>query len=448
MSGPRSLRWRLLLGGAVGVALAALVAAVLLGAAFQRAGERAVEQRLADDLDRLTAQLERDPDSGAVQPGEGLDDARFDRIFSGWYWSIATAGGVVDSRSSWDQQPLADALAAAGSARRLSTARGPRGQLLRVLAQRVRFARGDAPVALAVAADVSVLQAEATRFRWLVAGSVALIAAVLLAVLQLQVGYGLRPLATVGRTLARIRAGDPVRFQPARLPDEIAPLAGEVNALLDEHARRVERARHAAQDLAHALKTPLAVLSVEAGRAAPDLPAQVLEQVARMRLAVERHLAAGLAVDVRQATAVRPVLETLVALMRRIHAGRALAITIDCDPALRVRIAQDTLEDLLGNLLDNACKWAQGRVRVSAAAAPDAVVLQVEDDGPGLSPEAAGRALGRGVRLDERVAGSGYGLAIVREGIEAHGGTLALERSTALGGLSARLRCPAAPAVD
>ena len=437
-----SLRRRLLLAGALGVAVAAGSAAWLLGEAFSRSAQRGFDRRLEDDLDKLVALAEPDA-TGRVRLAREPADERYDRIFSGWYWAVSQEGATRASRSAWDEAALDPALVSSAPERQFSNVDGPRGQRLRVAAQRVTFSGSGDALAFAVAGDLAPLRDEVRDFRWFAGAAVAVIAAALLAAMGWQVGYGLRPLRRLGDTLERVRAGDEERFDLATLPAEVAPLAAQVNELLDDHARRVQRARHAAQDLAHALKTPLSALALESAARDDDYAARVAVHAARMQAVIARQLAGSFGADTRQRTPVRPVLDALASVMARVHRGR-VQIAVEADPALRFAGSREDLEEMLGNLLDNACKHAASRVRAAAAMHAGGVEIRVEDDGVGLDADQAGRALQRGVRLDERVAGSGLGLAIVQDLAAGYGGTLALERS-ALGGLLATLRF-AAPA--
>jgi signal transduction histidine kinase len=436
-----SLRRRLLAAGAVGVVVAAASAAWLLGAAFERSALRAFDRRLGDDLDTLVALAERGSDGRMGLFREPADE-RYDRIFSGWYWGVSGAGATRASRSAWDEAALDATLAASTAERRFTDVAGPRGQQLRVASQRVVFSGSGDALAFAAAGDLGPLRLEVREFQWLAGLAVAAIAVALLLAMGVQVTFGLRPLRGVRATLERVRAGDEARFDAQGLPTEIAPLASEVNALLDDHARRVQRARHAAQDLAHALKTPLSALVLESAAHETAFAMRVAAHAARMQAVIERQLAGSLGADTRQRAPLREVLESLARVMAQVHGGRA-TLDIDVDAGLVFRGRRDDLEEMLGNLLDNACKWAASRVRVRAQARADGFEVSVEDDGPGIDAAAMPSATRRGVRLGERSGGSGIGLAIVEEIAHAYGGVLTLGHSE-LGGLAATLRFDAA----
>ena len=257
---------------------------------------------------------------------------------------------------------------------------------------------------------------------------------------------GLRPLDELRAKLARVRGGD-ARALDGTYPAEVQPLVDDLNALLVDREEAIGRALKTAGDLAHGLKTPLAVLAHEAERAQraghEELAATIDQQVERMRRQVEYQLAraratasAGAAAGMR--CAVAPSVEGLTRTMFRLHASRGLSIVSDVPPNLAIRGRREDLDEMLGNLLDNACKWARSRVSISASVEGERAIITVDDDGPGLDPSMRGAVLQRGVRADEAAPGSGLGLAIVRDLAELYGGGIALETSPE-GGVRARL---------
>ena len=279
-----------------------------------------------------------------------------------------------------------------------------------------------------------------------------------LAVVALIAGFavvrsGFSPFAELRRRLADVQRGTEKQLR-GNYPAEVQPLVNDLNALLAHRDEAVRRAIAKAGDLAHGLKTPLAVMSQEAERAAAagytDLASTLGEQVERMRRQIEYHLAHARAAAAGSASGARcavagsagPLARTLL----RLHAGRGLTIDVVVPEDHVVRCQREDLDEMLGNLLDNACKWGRARVAVSSLARSDGMVeILVDDDGPGISRAFRDVVLQRGVRADEAAPGSGFGLAIVRELAELYGGAIALDASPA-GGLRARLRLPAAPA--
>ena len=263
-----------------------------------------------------------------------------------------------------------------------------------------------------------------------------------------QVRRGLSPVNRLRERLAAVHHGRDRRVE-GTYPAEVQPLVNDLNALLDHREQAVQRAVARAGDLAHGLKTPLAVLAHEADRAAAagqqQLADAVTVQVERMRRQVESHLAharaaASGATPGAQCQVAESV-EGLARTMLRLHADRGLAVDVRVSRDHLVRCQREDLDEMLGNLLDNACKWGRTRVVVESAAANESIVITVADDGPGLDPSMWDVVLQRGVRADEAAPGSGLGLAIVRDLAELYGGSIALDRSTA-GGLRAALTLP------
>jgi len=265
-----------------------------------------------------------------------------------------------------------------------------------------------------------------------------------------QVRRGLSSVERLRTRLSAVHRGDQSQVTGS-YPSEVQPVVDDLNELLFERERRVQRALTRAGDLAHGLKTPLAVLSRDADQAQAaglvDVAASVAGQVDRMRRQIDYHLAqARAAAAVGAAPSTRtlaaPSVEALVRTLTRLHADRGVVFTVDVQPSHAVKCQQEDLDEMLGNLLDNACKWGRSRVAVTSSATDGSITFVVEDDGPGLEPAVASDVLRRGVRADEQVAGSGLGLAIVHDLAELYGGSIELTRSS-LGGLCARLQLPA-----
>jgi signal transduction histidine kinase len=265
-----------------------------------------------------------------------------------------------------------------------------------------------------------------------------------------QLGLGLSPFQDLRRHLAAVRDGRE-RTVTGDYPAEVQPLVDDLNAWLDQREQAVRRAQTKAGDLAHGLKTPLAVIAQESSRAAAaghaDLAATLDQQVERMRRQIEYHLAharaAASGATLNARSLARESVDGLVRTLHRLHAERGLTIESTVAQHVAVRSQREDLDEMLGNLLDNACKWARGRVAAGATRDGAFVVITVDDDGPGLAPEMREAVLQRGVRADEAAPGSGFGLAIVRDLAELYGGSIALSTSP-LGGLRAELRLPGA----
>jgi signal transduction histidine kinase len=267
----------------------------------------------------------------------------------------------------------------------------------------------------------------------------------------LQVRHGWSPINQLRARLTRLREGRERRLE-GEYPTEVEPLVVDLNALLDQREQRVNRARAKAGDLAHGLKTPLAVLAQEAERAAvagnTDLAATIRQQVDRMRRQVDYQLAQARADASGQAPSSAPVsvqesADALARTLSRLHAERGVNISVDVLPDAKVRVDREDLDEMLGNLLDNACKWARSRACVSAVREGDRIVLMVDDDGPGIEASMRTAVLKRGVRADEIAPGSGLGLSIVQDLADAYGGAVTLEDSPTRG-VRATLTLPSA----
>jgi signal transduction histidine kinase len=257
------------------------------------------------------------------------------------------------------------------------------------------------------------------------------------------------PLRRLRASLSLVREGRSQRIE-GDYPSEVQPLVNDLNALLEDRERAVARALTTAGDLAHGLNTPLAVLAQEAEQTGAaghhDLATTLRQLVERMQRQIDYHLARARATASMGAApglrcSVLPSVEGLVRTMRRLHAGRELTIDTDVSPGHEIRGRREDLDEMLGNLLDNACKWARSRVAISSSLEDARLLISVDDDGPGLAPSMRAQVLQRGVQADQRVRGSGLGLAIVSDLAELYGGSVTLETSP-LGGTRARLQLP------
>lgn len=441
-----SLSLRLVAGALVWLALMLGAGGAVLALAFRDTVEREFSYRLDTMLRAMIAAAEIAPDGtvGWVRP---LGDPRFEQIFSGWYWQVTDPSGrQVRSRSLWDS-----AIASAGSGPGLHLRRidGPKGERLLVAERDLQFPDlggldSGGPVHLLVAGDLREVGEGVRRFDLLLVSALGLLGAGMAIAILIQVRFGLRPLLVLAADLAAVREGERARLT-GRYPREVAPLAEAMNAVLDDDAELIERARTHVGNLAHGLKTPLAVVAAEIeGHADKRV---VAEQVQVMRRLIEHHLGraaavagAGRALGVK--VPVREIAEGLAAVLSRVFAERAIAIDIDVSPDADFRGHREDLEEVLGNLMENACKWASRRVRVAAGGTRDGLILSVEDDGAGISPEQAVEASRRGKRLDEMAPGWGLGLSIVADLVALNAGEMDFSRSAALGGLAVTIRIP------
>ncbi|MBB5754333.1 ATP-binding protein [Prosthecomicrobium pneumaticum] len=451
---PNSLAARLTAGATLWTAVALVVAGVILTSLYRQTVERAFDERLAVYLKTLVGTLAQQEPGRLGDPGN-LGEQRFELVYSGWYWQVERVGGPVVLASESLFTDTLDMTRAQNIERNegvvSATLAGPSGQSLRVLERMIIFDAQNR-FEVIVAGDAGELAEEIASFRTSVVLTLAAFGAGLILSTAIQVRWGLRPLDRVRRGLADLRSGKEHHIE-GPFPAEIEPLAKELNALLDSNREVIERARTHVGNLAHALKTPLSVITNEARATSGPLAQKVAEQAEIMRMQINHHLdrarIAARAQVIGALTEVEPVIARLGRAMNRIYAERGVTVTIEIDKGVKFRGEQQDLEEMAGNLVDNACKWAMTTVSVKAALLgaegdPErALVLWVDDDGPGLTSEQATEVMRRGKRLDESKPGSGLGLSIVAELAQLYRGGFRLDRAP-LGGLRAELKLPAA----
>jgi signal transduction histidine kinase len=443
-----SLRLRLLLAAALSVLAALAFSAFGLTLLFERHVERRVDAELGVFLDQIVAGLDRTAD-GSLALTQEPADPRFEEPLSGLYWQVRSGDAVLASRSLWDatlalpQDELPDKVV------HRHLVPGPGRATLIVLERSVTLPDrlGGGILRAAVAVDAVEITSATRAFAIDLLPYIGVLAVFLIAAAYAQVAVGLRPLAAVRWRLANIRGGRQRRLGQA-FPDEIQPLAGEVDALLDARERQAEKARARAGDLAHGLKTPLQVLAGSVDRLRAKGEEDVAQDIAlvagTMRRHVQRELArARMAAAVPDATAdVGLVVERLLAVVCRTPAGSRLDWAVEIPAGTVARIDGDDLAEALGNLIENAARHARRRVAIRARAQAGPIAVTVADDGGGIPPERLDEALRRGGRLDNLGSGAGLGLAIVQDIAEAWGGQLRLRNGAA--GLEAELSMPAA----
>ncbi|WP_407147300.1 ATP-binding protein [Bradyrhizobium sp. ORS 86] len=453
-----SLATRLFVSATAWVVVILAITGVILSSVYRDATERAFDRRLNLYLRTLIAEVAT-PDEPADRQFQSLGEPLFDLPLSGWYWQITRTdtekGETRASRSLWDKKlPKLEEhgaeLTAAGV--RLGYVDGPEGQSLRMVERPVDLG-ADGKFLVSVAGDATEIFDETRSFDYYLGGTFAALGIVLLLTTIFQVRYGLAPLKRISEAIADIRSGRAERLE-GRFPVEIAPLARETNALIDANREIVERSRTHVGNLAHAIKTPLSVIVNEAGAHADDsFASKVLEQADIMRDQVAHHLerarlAARITI-VSTITDVAPAIEALRRTMEKIYRDRAISIEAKADPAARFRGERQDLEEMVGNLVDNACKWAASQVFIEVTVqapkeqgAGPRLHIVVDDDGRGLSEAERAQVSRRGQRLDESKPGSGLGLSIVTDLAGLYGGNLTL-RSAPIGGLRAELVLPA-----
>ena len=442
-----ALRLRLGLAAAGLIALALVLAGIGLTVIL----DRVLDARTADELDR-TAKLIAGR-VGLAQDGRPTlarepPDPRFATPYGGLYWQVEAGTQVLRSRSLWDRSLDLGRSEAGATTPATVDATGPDGGRLLAVVRPLEIGPPGAETGLrvVVAEDRRSLAASRTTFLRLLVPALAALFVVLTLAMWLFVHRALAPFRLLQADLLAVHTGARTRL-PEHFPDEVRPLVADLNRLLDAQERALVRARDAAADMAHGLKTPLAVLDALARRtrpAEPGLSAEIAEQARAMGGQVERALARAriaATADLRRRTCqIAPVTERLVATMRRLPEGGSLDWAVAVPDTLAYPGEEGDVMELLGNLLDNARKWAHRRVRITGEAGPGWRRLAVEDDGPGMSA-AAIAGIGRGQRWDESRPGTGFGIAIARDVAEAAGAQLDFGRSE-LGGLRAELRWP------
>ncbi|WP_063580129.1 sensor histidine kinase [Achromobacter ruhlandii] len=451
---PGSLRWRMLAGTLAWIAAIVVLAGWGLGNLFRQHITEQLRTELALHMNQLTAAVSVAPD-GRPTVASPLSDPRLEQPLSGLYWQIdrlddsgrVVAAGVARSRSLWDQVL---ALPAVDDADGLYDIAGPENHRLSALTRLLKPEDSDAgSLRLVVAADRAVLAEPIERFDHMLLWSLGALAAGMVVAAVVQVAVGLRPLGRLRRQLAAQQGRNSVRIE-GRFPSEIQPLVDDFNRVLAVNADIVQRARTQAGNLAHAVKTPLTILGNAAAREEGAFARLVREQVAMAQRQIDHHLARARAAAASGTaggrTPLRAPLQALLRVMQRLYAARGLALEMDeFSDRLEFRGEEQDLQEMVGNLLDNACKWAARRVRIGAQAdAPDRLRIVIDDDGPGISEDERERIFERGVRMDEQRPGSGLGLDIVRDLAGTYGGEVSAGQSP-LGGLRVTLILPALP---
>jgi len=484
-----SLAFRLFTTAAAWVLLVLPVAGAIIYSLYRTEVETSFDRRLSV---LLTVILQDGIDHGEDEPGDPKDvgEPLFEITHSGWYWQFRPLDLKPPAPKPPDTTKAPNAKAPPAEPKiprtlksrslanadlplpsdfnidpndreiRWANLEGPLQQWLRVAETNYVFGEGKKArrYSVAVGGTLGEMEASLGSFRTRLSLSLALAGVGLLAVTLFQIRFGLLPLHKVEQGLAAIRSGAAVRLD-AGLPQEIEPLQHELNALLKSNQEIVERARTHVGNLAHALKTPLAVMVNEARDDPSPLARKVAEQAELMHTQVNLYLerarmAARIGV-IGRVTEVGPVAESIIRALERIYRDRQLTFTVDCPAGTRFQGERQDLEEMLGNLLDNAAKWAGSKVLLTAIPIPGAgttsatgvpavpawLQIRVDDDGPGLTPEQLAEPILRGRRLDETKPGSGLGHSIVADLAHTYGGKLELQRAEA-GGLSARLTLP------
>jgi len=444
----RSLTVRVIAFSTLWAVVTLIVIATIISTLYRDASERGFQSLLSAHLFNLIGSVGVS-DAGELTGAPDLGDLRFSDPNSGWYWSVEPVStGVTGAlRSVSMTQPIASPPASQvpfnASYQRNYTTEGIQGEQLEVFENEFELDDQGRIARFRVMGNRTELENEIASFERRLATYLLIFGAGMIAINAVAILIGLQPLGRVRRALALVREGTARRLD-GRFPTEIEPLANETNALIENNKRIVERARTQVGNLAHSLKTPLAVLINEGRAIGGDKGRLIVDQAASMQSQVEYYLQRARVAAQRDSVVYRtPVGATLARIVRVVQKlNPAMQISVSL-PEQEVLFAgeREDLEEISGNLLENAMKWGRSRVAVSVSVGanePEShwLSLAIEDDGPGIPEDRAREAMQRGKRLDETKPGSGLGLAIVSDLVREYQGTLSLERSP-LGGLAA-----------
>lgn len=437
-----------LLMSAVLLSIAALISgSTVLSFVFRTYVVSDVDTRLELFLDTMVGISEISPD-GVVRFTRPLSDQRFSTPYSGLYWQISEQGQeAFRSRSLWDFE-LASQPEHRSFSIKYMEVEGPDGQSLRMAERDIILPEGERIFHYHVAMDTAEINAAIQQFNLWLMGALSVTMLVVTAALVLQVRYGLKPLRRIGQNLSRIRAGKESRIEGS-WPHDLQPLAAEINALMEQNEQLVNRARTHVGNLAHAVKTPLSIIQNDVEGQNDERLVRIRKQTRLIREHVDHHLKRARIAGGGSGAGL-PIHERLSKLVRAIEvmtSDRGIMFSLDCDESLRFDGEKEDFDEVLGNLIDNAGKWAESRVSVTAERVIEPnqrsmMKICVEDDGTGVPESELDTLFERGKRLDELVPGTGLGLAIVRDIVEMYGGQAVLETSE-YGGLAAILRLPA-----
>lgn len=439
----RSLSRRLIMVAMVWIAVSLSAGGIVLSFIFEQTVREAFEENLTAQLRAVMATLGVNDDGRLAVIGP-LEDARYRQVQSGWYWQISGPDNLLlRSRSLWDEALPSVAEARPGVIS-FSDVRGPRDQKLRAASTIMNRPEVQGLLIMA-AVDTAPLDAQVQRFNRIIFAALGTLGFGLAVAVILQVRIGLRPLRRLKKELNAIRDGTQDRLTHDH-PLEIAPLVEAFNEVRAHDQETLAKARREVGNLAHSLKTPLAQMAAKLDEVTANLREQLLRHVNELRSKIDFYAARAATAAARGATArridVQAVIQDIINALRKIHADRPKAAHIQMPAHVCVLAEEEDITEVFGNLLDNAFKWARSRINVSAVASTDGfITVVIEDDGPGVPADKVSDIF-KGQRLDETVPGTGLGLQVVRDIVQAYDGTLTLERSE-LGGLRAAVKLPA-----
>ena len=450
----RSLRARLIIGAAIWIAIGVSAAGIFIAALFRQFATDMVDRDLRTNLEELVMLIDVDAE-GFPHLHRPLSEPLFSQVGSGFSWQVSRSGeSLIKSLSvSTDELPVPTDALGTSELRKL-TLTGQRGPM--IVFERLFLPEGGTPppLRIQIGAESSVVDRLLPTFNIPLTLSLALLAFALIMAAALQVSFGLQPMSRLRRALGAIGSGEAAKL-PGDFPSEVQPLVADLNNLIEINGQMVLRARTQAGNLAHALKTPLAVLMDEAyrleSRGQTESATVILQQSQRMQRQIDYQIARARAAASRSVpgvvASVLPAVSNIITAMKRLYVAKTLRIDVEIDARYVAVCDAMDLNEILANLIDNACKWAAKTVAIRGFVdeSRNRVVIVVEDDGPGLPAQAMDVVFRIGERLDEQVPGSGLGLPIVRDLAQLYGGEIRLENSIK-GGLKAVLKLPQARA--
>ena len=443
-----TLTFRLVVTSVAWVTLTLVIVAVLLTVLFQRHIEEYFDAFMFDHMEESIAAA-RINDQGQLFLTWIPADPRFMNPHSGWYWQIYEEDLLIAGSESLINDTIDFVLPGAPNYKQIQKVIGPGNEVLRALVLDVKLKGSNKLYTFAIAGSVNSIRRDVEGFTSKLGITLIFLGTGLLIVVLLQIRFGLKPLRFLKDSLTNIRTGKEDRL-PETFPTEIQPIVHELNALLDHSEGLLERARTQVGDLAHALKNPLTVIRNEADEVKDHRGQLIREKADAMGAYVERYLsrarAAGSANIIGASVAVQPIAKDICYLMARMYQDKNIDIILKDLAGLHFKGDAQDLEEMVGNLLDNACKWASHKVVVSGEQSGSRLIINIDDDGPGIPEDQKDAVLKRGRRLDETVPGSGLGLAIVIDLAQLYHGALSLHKSGS-GGLAARLELPSAEEV-
>ncbi|NOH80095.1 ATP-binding protein [Vibrio sp. RE86] len=391
------------------------------------------KSQLSIYMDEVSASLEAD-ESGAISLGSSLSDPRFNRPYSGLYWSAKTESDLLRSRSLWDREiKIKD---------KGRTVLGARDERLIFIKTKLYYPDYDGPIEVVIGIDEQPIEDTVGALMsqlWII---LALLYFGVLAVIMLQVQWSLSPLNKMHKELSQLRSGEKTQLDQD-YPKEVAPVVSDLNALVFHYQELLERARHHAGNLSHALKTPLSVLKNEIGSLNKDTQQYLQPPVDQIQDQIDYHLGRARMAGSKNILSVHANpserVDAISMAFDKVYASREIALINELDSDVEVAVDKTDLDEMMGNLLENAYKWSSSIIRVHAiSSVNDQIDIIIEDDGPGIPDDKIEQAVKRGVRLDETTPGTGLGLNIVSEMAHSYRGKLTLSRSS-MGGLKAVL---------